>query len=178
MVKILVALLAGLVFGAGLSLGGMADPAVVLGFLDIFGPWNAQLVFVMGGAVLTTAVGYRWVLRQPKPLFDVTFQLPKVRALDTRLVGGAALFGIGWGIAGYCPGPVLASLSDGATSLWLLLAAMLAGWWLTARLLPVQKKVSATISDLASGSGLVIGRVRAKKVSGAIPDCSARLKSL
>ena len=135
--KILAALLAGLVFGAGLSLGGMTDPSVVLGFLDIFGHWNAQLLFVMGGAVLTAAIGYRWVLQRSKPLFDVSFQLPTLRALDARLVGGAALFGIGWGIAGYCPGPVLSSLSGGATSLWLFLVAMLAGWWFSARLLSV-----------------------------------------
>ena len=156
--KFLAALVAGLVFGAGLSLGGMTDPAVVLGFLDVFGQWNARLVFVMGGAVFTTAIGYRWVLRRPKPLYEATFQLPTVRALDTRLVGGAALFGIGWGIAGYCPGPVFASLSGGATSVWLLLLAMLAGWWLAARLLPVQEKVSATISGLAPDGGLAIGR--------------------
>ena len=84
--KILAALVAGLVFGAGLSLGGMTDSAVVIGFLDVFGPWNAQLVFVMGGAVLTTAIGYRWVLRRPKPLFEATFQMPTALALDTRLV--------------------------------------------------------------------------------------------
>ncbi len=139
MVKTLAALLAGLVFGAGLGLGGMTDPAVVLGFLDVFGDWNAQLVFVVGSAVVTTAIGYRWVLRRPKPLFDVAFQLPSSRALDARLISGAAIFGIGWGIAGYCPGPLLASLSGGATSTWLLLMAMLAGWWLTAYLLPVPR---------------------------------------
>ncbi len=137
--RILAALLTGLMFGAGLSLGGMTDPAVVLGFLDVLGDWNPQLLFVMGGAVLTTAIGYRWVLRRPKPLFDASFQLPTSRALDSRLVGGAALFGIGWGIAGYCPGPVLVSLSGGTFSLWLFLVAMLAGWWLTARLLPVPR---------------------------------------
>lgn len=136
MVKILAALLAGLVFGAGLSLGGMTDPAVVLGFLDIFGRWNAQLVFVMGGAVVTTAIGYRWVLQRPKPLFDTGFQLPTSYRVDARLMSGAALFGIGWGIAGYCPGPMLASVSGGSTSLWLMLVAMLGSWWLTARLLP------------------------------------------
>ena len=138
--KIVAALVAGLVFGAGLSLGGMTDPAMVLGFLDVFGQWNAQLAFVMGGAVLTTAIGYRWVLRRSKPLFDATFQLPTVRALDRRLVGGAALFGIGWGIAGYCPGPMLASLSGGAASLWLLLVALLAGWWLPAAFAAVRTR--------------------------------------
>ena len=132
--KVLIGLIAGLLFGLGLSLGGMTDPGVVLGFLDIFGHWNAQLVFVMGGAVLTTALGYRLVLRRARPLLEPTFQLPTARRLDARLIIGAALFGIGWGLAGYCPGPVLASLSGGAPSLLLLFGSMLVGWWLAARL--------------------------------------------
>lgn len=132
--KILVALLSGLLFGLGLSLGGMTDPAVVLGFLDVFGQWNPRLAFVMGGAVLTTAIGYRWVLRRSRPLLEDSFQLPKARHFDIRLIGGAAVFGIGWGIAGYCPGPALASLSGGAPSLLVLLASMIAGWWLATRM--------------------------------------------
>jgi uncharacterized membrane protein YedE/YeeE len=100
--KVLAALIAGLLFGLGLSLGGMTDPAVVLGFLDIFGHWSAQLAFVMGAAVLTTALGYRLVLRRAGPLLEPTFQLPTARRLDARLIIGAALFGIGWGLAGYC----------------------------------------------------------------------------
>lgn len=137
--KVLAALLSGLLFGLGLDLAGMTQPAVVLGFLDVFGQWDPRLVFVMGGAVLTTAIGYRWVLRRPRPLFENSFQLSATRRFDTRLVGGAALFGIGWGIAGYCPGPALASLGGGAPSLLALVASMLAGWWLAARL-PVAKR--------------------------------------
>ncbi|HWU77807.1 MAG TPA: DUF6691 family protein [Rhodanobacter sp.] len=132
--KILLALLSGLLFGFGLSLGGMTQPAVVLGFLDIFGHWDPRLVFVMAGAVLTTAIGYRLVLRRQRPMLEPAFQLPTTRRVDARLLGGAALFGIGWGIAGYCPGPALASLGGGATSLLVLVACMVAGWWLASRL--------------------------------------------
>ena len=131
-----IAFAAGLLFGLGLSLGGMTQPAVVLGFLDIFGAWDPRLVFVMAGAVLTTAVGYRLVLRRTRPLLAERFQWPTSRRIDARLVGGAALFGIGWGIAGYCPGPALASLGAGVPALLVLVACMLAGWWLAARLLP------------------------------------------
>jgi uncharacterized protein len=131
-----IAFAAGLLFGLGLSLGGMTQPAVVLGFLDIFGAWDPRLVFVMAGAVLTTAVGYRLVLRRPRPLLAERFQWPTLRRIDVRLVGGAALFGIGWGIAGYCPGPALASLGAGMPALLILVVCMIAGWWLAARLLP------------------------------------------
>lgn len=134
--KAWIAFAAGLLFGLGLSLGGMTQPAVVLGFLDIFGAWDPRLVFVMAGAVLTTAIGYRLVLRRSRPLLAERFQWPTSRRIDTRLIGGAALFGIGWGIAGYCPGPALASLGAGVPALLVLVACMIAGWWLAARLLP------------------------------------------
>jgi uncharacterized protein len=139
--KILMAMLAGLLFGVGLSLGGMTQPDVVLGFLDIFGRWNPQLVFVMAGAVLTTAIGYRLVLRRGKPLLEPSFHLPPARRFDARLVGGAALFGIGWGLAGYCPGPALASLGTGAPSVLLLVGGMIVGWWLAARLPTTARKL-------------------------------------
>lgn len=131
--KALVALIAGLIFGIGLVLGGMTQPAVVLGFLDVFGRWNPQLLFVMGGAVVTTAIGYRLACGRKRPLLDTQFRLPVLRSLDWRLLLGAAIFGVGWGIAGYCPGPALASLSAGAPGLLLLVACMVAGWWLAAR---------------------------------------------
>lgn len=136
MKKVGIAFAAGLLFSLGLSLGGMTRPAVVLGFLDIFGAWDPRLLFVMGGAVLTTAVGYRLVLRRPQPWLADRFQWPGARRVNARLVGGAALFGIGWGVAGYCPGPALASLAAGAPALLLLVGCMVLGWWLTARLLP------------------------------------------
>lgn len=132
--KVLLALLSGLLFGLGLDVAGMTRPVVVLGFLDIFGLWDPRLAFVMIGAVLTTASGYRWVLQRPRPLLEDRFQLPAARRFDARLIGGAALFGTGWGIAGYCPGPALASLSGAAPSLLALVASMFAGWWLAARL--------------------------------------------
>jgi len=132
--KLTIALIAGLVFGIGLSLGGMTQPAVVLGFLDLFGAWDPRLMFVMAGAVLTTAIGYRLVFRRGRPLFESDFQLPTARRFDARLIVGSALFGTGWGIAGYCPGPALASLGGAAPSLLVLVATMVAGWWLAAKI--------------------------------------------
>jgi len=132
--KAAMALMAGLLFGIGLSVGGMTQPAVVLGFLDLFGAWNPRLIFVMAGAVLTTAIGYRWATRNQRPWLAASFNLPTAHQIDRRLVAGAALFGIGWGIAGYCPGPALASLGSGVGSAGLLVATMVLGWWLAAKL--------------------------------------------
>lgn len=126
--------LAGLLFGLGLILGGMTQPDVVLGFLDAFGAWNPRLGFVMVGAVATTAVGYRLLWRRKAPWFEPSFRLPVARAADARLVSGAALFGIGWGIAGYCPGPALVSVAGGTPSVLALVAAMALGYWLAAHL--------------------------------------------
>ncbi len=134
--KILVAFLAGLLFGLGLGVGGMIQPAVVLGFLDLFGQWDPRLAFVMGGAVVTAAIGYRLVLRRSRPLLDDAFHVPTSRTFDIRLVGGAALFGIGWGISGYCPGPALASLGAADPSLLALVASIVAGWWLASLVPP------------------------------------------
>ncbi|GAB2788848.1 YeeE/YedE family protein [Halomonas shantousis] len=128
--KALMGYLAGLLFGLGLAIGGMTDPARVLGFLDVAGAWDPTLMFVLGGAVATTFVGYRWMLRQPHPLFAGAFQWPTRRDLDARLLGGAALFGIGWGLSGYCPGPAFASLAKPSVPLIVLLGAMIVGWWL------------------------------------------------
>ena len=132
--KLTIALIAGLMFGLGLSLGGMTQPGVVLGFLNLFGAWNPRLMFVMAGAVLTTAIGYRLVFRRGRPLFESEFQLPTARRFDARLIVGSALFGTGWGIAGYCPGPALASLGGAAPSLLVLVITMVAGWWLAAKI--------------------------------------------
>ncbi|MBS0581778.1 MAG: YeeE/YedE family protein [Proteobacteria bacterium] len=130
----LLALTAGLLFGLGLDLGGMTRPSVVLGFLDVAGAWNPQLLFVMAGAVTTTAIGYLLVLRRRRPLFAERFSLPSARAVDARLLAGAAVFGIGWGLVGYCPGPALASLAAGSPSTLLFVAMMALGWLLGARL--------------------------------------------
>jgi uncharacterized membrane protein YedE/YeeE len=120
-------LLLGLLFGVGLAVSGMTDPAVVLGFLDPLGDWNPALAFVMGGALVVTFLLYRVARRQPRPLAAELFHWPATVAIDARLLGGAALFGLGWGLAGYCPGPALASLGAGYGGTLVFVAAMLAG---------------------------------------------------
>ena len=119
--------ISGLLFGAGLYVGGMVDPARVRGFLDLFGIWDPTLMFVMGGAVLVMIVAWRLQKRLSRPLFDEKFSLPNRKDIDFRLVGGAALFGIGWGIAGLCPGPGFAALAIAWQSALLFVIAMLAG---------------------------------------------------
>ena len=119
--------LIGLIFGIGISISGMANPAKVLNFFDIAGTWDPSLIFVMGGALLVTALGYRLVLRKPAPIMAAQFDLPTNRALDARLLGGAAVFGIGWGISGFCPGGALPALGTGRTEVFVFVAAMLAG---------------------------------------------------
>ena len=101
--KSLASLACGLLFGVGLAMSGMTDTAKVLGFLDLFGHWIPDLIFVMGGAVAVTVVSFRFILKG-RPLLETGFSLPTSKDLDLRLLGGAALFGIGWGIYGYCPG--------------------------------------------------------------------------
>ncbi|WP_181699962.1 DUF6691 family protein [Chthonobacter albigriseus] len=127
MKEIATALVSGLLFGAGLLLSGMADPAKVLNFLDIAGTWDPSLAFVMGGAVLTTAIGYRFALRPPRPLLADRFDLPRTTGIDGRLIGGAALFGVGWGLVGYCPGPAFVGLGLGSASAAIFVLALLAG---------------------------------------------------
>ena len=101
----------GLVFGVGISFSGMANPAKVLNFFDVAGTWDPSLMFVMGGALVVTFIGYRLVLRQPQPLLDGVFQIPARKDIDVNLIGGAAIFGIGWGISGFCPGGALPALA-------------------------------------------------------------------
>lgn len=127
MVRILSALASGLLFGAGLAISGMIDPAKVLGFLDVAGAWDPSLAFVMAGGLAVTFAGYRLVLRRPAPLLEPRFQIPTRRDVDGRLLGGAVLFGVGWGLVGYCPGPALAAVGLGDPSTWIFLAAMVAG---------------------------------------------------
>ncbi|ABE59944.1 DUF6691 family protein [Chromohalobacter israelensis] len=134
--KALAGYVAGLLFGLGLAISGMTDPARVIGFLDVAGDWDPTLVFVLGGAVVTTFIGYRLVWRRQTPLFESRFQLPTRRDLDTRLLGGAALFGIGWGLSGYCPGPAVASLPGLSWPLAAFVVTLIAGWWLSRRMNP------------------------------------------
>ncbi|WOD38991.1 YeeE/YedE family protein [Nodosilinea sp. E11] len=123
----LVALAAGLLFGLGLGCSQMIDPQRVIGFLDLFGTWDPTLAFVMGGAVLVTLISFRFILRRSAPLLDRNFFVPTRNDIDRPLVLGAALFGIGWGLGGYCPGPAIAALGLGSANPLLFLAAMLAG---------------------------------------------------
>lgn len=125
---------AGLIFGLGLIVSGMANPAKVLNFLDLAGAWDPSLAFVMGGATLTAFVGYRLAWRRPAPLLNPTFDIPQSRSIDRPLLVGAALFGIGWGIGGFCPGPAWASLALLAPGTLIFLPAMLLGLGLGARL--------------------------------------------
>ena len=124
------ALASGALFGLGLAVSGMTDPQRILGFLDVFGEFNPALLFVLGGAVCTTMLLFRFVLKQPAPVLAARFQISGLRDVDRPLLMGAALFGIGWGLAGYCPGPALVGLGVlSSEALWFV-PAMLAGMWL------------------------------------------------
>ncbi|MCM2131948.1 DUF6691 family protein [Larsenimonas rhizosphaerae] len=131
--KPLAGLIAGLLFSMGLALSGMTDPRRVLAFLDVAGRWDPTLLVVFGSAVLTTFIGYRLVWRQDGPLLTSRFQLPALTGIDRRLIGGAALFGVGCGMVGYVPGSAMASMGGGYMSVWLMLAFMVLGWCLTRR---------------------------------------------
>ena len=122
--------LTGLIFGLGLVISGMANPAKVLNFLDVAGAWDPSLAFVMAGAGAVTFVGYRLAWRQPDPVFDDSFDVPSSTTIDRPLVAGAAIFGIGWGIGGYCPGPALTALPLLAPGTLVFVPAMLLGLWL------------------------------------------------
>lgn len=132
--RLLSAFLVGLIFGTSIAVSGMINPAKVLNFFDIMGTWDPSLAFVMGGALVTTFLGYRVVLRRDAPLIEARFQLPTARRLDARLIGGSAVFGIGWGIAGFCPGAAIPALGTGRWEVVLFVAALLAGLWTARRL--------------------------------------------
>lgn len=120
-------LIVGIVFGAGLTLSDMVNPARVQAFLDVTGAWDATLMFVMGAALLPSAIAYLVRRRMARPLFGDRFFIPERRALDRSLLLGAAMFGVGWGLVGFCPGPALAGLVLGAWQPWLLIIAMFVG---------------------------------------------------
>jgi hypothetical protein len=131
----------GLTFGIGLVLSGMSDPAKVLNFIDLAGissgTWDPSLAFVMAGAVAVTFAGYNRIQRQPRPIFGAQFHLPTKQELDRRIILGPAIFGVGWGLAGFCPGPAFTALGFGSTASVIFVAAMLAGMvlarWLASR---------------------------------------------
>jgi len=121
-------------FGAGLIVSGMTQPENVLSFLDLFGDWNPTLAFVMIGAIGVHCVAYRFILRRPAPLLAKEFAVPAPGAIDARLLLGAAVFGAGWGLAGYCPGPSVVSLASGGGGAWVFVAAMAAGMLIASKL--------------------------------------------
>ncbi len=132
--KAAVALLAGLLFGAGLFIGGMTDPGKVIGFLDVAGRWDPSLAFVMGAALCVTLPTFQLIKRRNRPVLEKRFFLPARTDLDPPLIGGAVLFGVGWGLAGLCPGPAIANLSTGSPPVIAFVIAMIAGMWLRDRL--------------------------------------------
>jgi uncharacterized membrane protein YedE/YeeE len=129
-VSIFFAFLAGLVFGVGLMVSAMADPAKVLGFLDLAGDWDPSLALVMVGAIAVGAIAFALAKRRTTSLLGLPLQLPTARQIDQRLIGGSVLFGIGWGLAGICPGPALVLVGAGMVQGWIFCAAMLAGMML------------------------------------------------
>ena len=144
---LLLALAAGLLFALGLVLSGMTQPAKVIGFLNLAGlaqgefpgAWDPSLAFVMGGAVMVTLLAFRLTPPKPsqpqhRPWFSSRFELPRQERIDAPLLQGAVIFGVGWGLAGYCPGPALATLLLGGRDVWLFVPAMLAGMWLARRM--------------------------------------------
>jgi uncharacterized membrane protein YedE/YeeE len=131
----------GLIFGLGLLISGMSDPAKVLNFLDLAGigsgSWDPSLAFVMAGAVAVTFAGFAWVLKRPRPLLGEKFHLPTKQELDMRIISGPAIFGMGWGLAGFCPGPALMALGFGSSAAVIFVTAMFVGMlfarWLAGR---------------------------------------------
>jgi uncharacterized membrane protein YedE/YeeE len=129
--KLIAALAAGILFGFGLSVAQMIDPAKVVGFLDLFGQWDPSLAFVMGGGLLVNAILTPLILKQSKPIYAELFQVPTRSDIDPRLVVGGGIFGIGWGLAGYCPGPMLTSLSFFNADIVTIVVAYLVGTFIT-----------------------------------------------
>ncbi len=125
--RLAAALAAGLIFGLGLSISGMLDPARVRGFLDVTGAWDPSLIFVLGGAVSVSALGYALSRLRPRPYLAERFEIPPGRPIDAPLMFGSVLFGVGWGLSGFCPGPAVAALSLGSLPVFVFVAAMLLG---------------------------------------------------
>ncbi|MDP5220356.1 YeeE/YedE family protein [Ruegeria sp. 2205SS24-7] len=125
--RLAIVYLIGVIFGTGIAVSGMANPAKVLNFFDIAGGWDPSLIFVMGGALMTAFLGYRLVFARATPLLDTRFRLPSKRDIDLKLIGGSALFGIGWGLAGFCPGGALPALGTGRWEVFAFTGALVAG---------------------------------------------------
>jgi len=129
--RLIFALVAGALFGFGLSIAQMIDPAKVINFLDIFGQWDPSLAFVMGGGLLVNAIATPLILRRERPVLQEIFRVPAMTEIDGRIIGGGILFGIGWGLAGYCPGPMITSLSFVSQDILLVVGAYVIGTFLT-----------------------------------------------
>jgi uncharacterized membrane protein YedE/YeeE len=136
--------LIGLIFGVGISMSGMANPAKVIKFFDVAGSWDPSLALVMGGAVVVAFLGYRLVLARPAPVFEPIFDVPKGRHIDARLVAGSAVFGIGWGIAGFCPGGALPALGTFDPRVALFVAALIGGVLTARAILRLTARIAAT----------------------------------
>lgn len=127
MLRMIVALFSGTLFGLGLTISGMVDPQKVIGFLDVAGNWDPTLAFVMGGALLVAIPAFRLIFKRSHPVLQGEFEVPTKKELDASLLGGAALFGIGWGLSGFCPGPAVTALASGLLPVFAFVAAMIAG---------------------------------------------------
>jgi len=149
--KLLSALLIGALFGTGIALSGMGNPAKVINFFDIAGSWDPSLAFVMGGALIVTFFGYRLAFARKAPVLAESFSLPTARDLTPRLIAGSAVFGVGWGIAGFCPGGALPMLGTGIADVFIFVAAVVVGMLLA-------RAVDALIKNRAGGTNALSGQ--------------------
>ncbi|HFQ91884.1 MAG TPA: YeeE/YedE family protein [Chromatiales bacterium] len=145
--------LCGVLFALGLGIAGMTQPEKIIAFLDVTGNWDPSLLFVMGGAVGVNMVLYRLTLKRPRPVLEEHFVIPSRRRINARLVSGAALFGIGWGLSGYCPGPVVVSSVTGWTSVFVFIAAMLLGMFLFQKLQGEEPRPAGGSEPAGKGGG-------------------------
>ena len=127
MLRMLVSLFSGALFGLGLTISGMVNPQKVIGFLDVAGNWDPTLAVVMGGALLVAIPGLRLIFKRSRPVLEDEFEVPTKKELDAKLLGGSALFGVGWGLSGLCPGPAMTALVSGLAPVFAFVAAMIAG---------------------------------------------------
>lgn len=159
---LVLAVVAGVLFGVGLGISGMTQQEKVIGFLDLFGRWDPSLMFVMGGAVGVHFIAHRFVPRMRSPIFDTRFHLPTRRDVDKRLVLGAAIFGAGWALAGFCPGPALVSFAAGRTTAVVFVIAMTVGMVMEHVVSRALERPLAPTSGAAAGGGAAAGTEGAK----------------
>ena len=147
----IVALFVGLLFGIGLLLSGMTNPAKVLGFLDLAGQWDPSLALVMGGAIAIAAPAFAWIKRRPRSMLGAPVALPAAATVNIRLILGSLVFGVGWGLAGFCPGPALVSAATGQPGAWIFVAAMLAGMAIFSIIERLLAQTSTSRNDMTAG---------------------------